>query len=577
MRSSFQYIIAFLAILLVFSCFSQAQKSMQNIKGTEGYFRIGKSTQGQWWFLDPENKPFYYRGVCAVNRAGAAGGRNAKPKKYAITVDKKYDYLTSPDSFVNACINKMNSLGFNALGAWATEEFYNKGLPFTEILEFFKEPPFLPSLTNKEGLPDIFHPDWLVAIDRKARALCSPLRTSKQLIGYFTDNEIGFGKADDFGLDLGFNAGQFDFSLLRQILGMKTGEPSFEIAWDFILKRHDNSFEKLSDAWMVKISKKEDIKQLNDSKTSFPGKEFNEDAKAFVKLYADRYFELAYKTIRRYDPNHLVLGCRFGAPPPTDILDAIMPWTDVISANNYQPILYERYDTIYKYSGLPLLIGEFSWNTDLYKKVPFQDESTQSLSVKERMFKRGKATLERMALHDGIVGYTWYRWVQGTCTDEKFFDGVVNYDDSLEMHSTELKKVNTEMESLRLNASSQRWESTPIADGEMTLFFDQLRPEWTQYLRVSFQGGNPQGAAIGWNMNGIISKYILKKNNLSMKLELTFADASAYNKVFEAGKGIYEISVNRSGEKFYGTFKGNYKGKAISGKVKAFYFPNITH
>ena len=92
-------------------------------------------------------------------------------------------------------------------------------VPFTEIMEFFKEAPFLPQAGNKRGLPDIFDPKWVVAIDKNARALCSPLRYSKDLIGYFTDNEIGFGKADDFGLDPGFQAGQFDFSLLRLVLG----------------------------------------------------------------------------------------------------------------------------------------------------------------------------------------------------------------------------------------------------------------------------------------------------------------------------------------------------------------------
>jgi hypothetical protein len=37
----------------------------------------------------------------------------------------------------------MKGWGFNAFGAWATEEFYDRGLPYTEILEFFKEGPFI--------------------------------------------------------------------------------------------------------------------------------------------------------------------------------------------------------------------------------------------------------------------------------------------------------------------------------------------------------------------------------------------------------------------------------------------------
>jgi len=255
-----------------------------SIKGTPGYFRVGKTSEGQWWFLTSENEPFFYKGICAVNRAGTQGGRRALPGSYAIMIDKKYNYQQSPDNFVKASFEKLHASGFNALGAWATEEFYNKNVPFTEIIEFFKEPPFLPSVTGNQGLPDIFDPAWEVDVDRKTRALCTPLRYSKDLVGYFTDNEIGFGKADDFGLDPGFQAGQFDFALLRLVLGMENGKPAFEYAWNFLLNRHERSFEKLSGAWGAMITSKEDIRKLNGTKTIFPGSAYSDDAQAFVQI-----------------------------------------------------------------------------------------------------------------------------------------------------------------------------------------------------------------------------------------------------------------------------------------------------
>jgi len=552
---------------------SKFEKS--SLKGTPGYFRVGKTTEGQWWFITPSNQPFYYRGICAINRAGGAGGRFAGLSKYAETVDMKYNYQQSPDNFVNACIQRVNGLGFNAFGAWTTEEFFNKGVPFTEIMEFFKEAPFLPQAGSKRGLPDIFDPKWLVAIDKNARALCSPLRYSKELIGYFTDNEIGFGKADDFGLDPGFQAGQFDFSLLRLVLGMESGKPAFDYTWDFLLKRYDNSFEKLSKAWEIKISSKDDVRKLNETKTKIPGEAYSTDAQAFVKRYAERYFELTYKAIRRYDPNHLILGCRFGGPPPTDILDAIKPWTDVISANNYQPTLYERYDTVYQYTGLPLLIGEFSWNTDPYKVIPFSFEQEKKLSVKERMFKKGEETLRRTAMHNGIVGFTWYRWVQGTCTDKRFFDGIVNYGDSLEMHSGELGKLLPTLEKVRMDAANGFWKNAPVNNGEMTLFPAGLRPNWDHYLRIGFVSGKPEVQVYGWKMKGKVLKFSNKQNVIYVKLEVTFEEATGISKNYEGGKGIYEIKLMRSGEKFYGNSTGNYNGSPISGSVKAFYFPEM--
>jgi len=373
---------------------------------------------------------------------------------------------------------------------------------------------------------------------------------------------------------LGFQGGQFDFALLRLVLGMESGKPAFEFTWKFLLDRYQNSFEKLSEAWQVKITSKEDIRQLNKDKTPIPGKAFDDDAMAFVMLYANRYFEITNKTIKRYDPNHLILGCRFGGPPPTYVLDAIKPWTDVISANNYQPFLYERFDTLYNYTGLPLLIGEFRWNTDLYKKVPFPVEAIEPLTVKDRMFRRGVATLSRTAMHDGIVGYTWYRWVQGTSTAEKFFDGIVNYGDTLEMHCAELQKLNPTLEKIRLDAANHSWKNTTVSDGEMTLLFEKLRPEWNQYLRISFIDAKPVVTFYGWKMTGKVLKYSTKQNTINMKIEVDFEDVSNVNKNFGAGKGFYELKIIRAGETFNGVFTGIYNNKAISGSVKAFYFPN---
>ena len=544
-------------------------------KGKEGFFRVAKTNKGQWWFVTPTNQPFYYKGVCAVNRAGTAGGRRAMPGKYAATIDQKYNYQQSPDVFVNASLNTVRSVGFNALGAWSTEEFFNKGMPFTEVIEFFKVPPFLPSVTKREGLPDIFDSAWMVAADTKARALCTPLRYSKELVGYFTDNEIGFGKTDDAGFDLGFEAGQFDFSLLRTVLGMDSSKAAFKSAWSFLLNRHQHSLKQLSTAWGVPVKTILDIKKMNAGKVVINSKRYDADAAAFSKWYATHYFEIAHQLIKRYDPNHLILGCRFGAPPPFYVLDAIKPFTDVISVNNYRPTLYERYDTLYQYTQLPLLIGEISWNTDLFKLIPFASETTQPLSVKERMFRAGSNTLQHAALHDGIVGFTWYRWVQGVSTDDRFYDGVVNYNDELDVHKEAHEKLLPTLDSLRLHANGGEWKKAGINNGEMMLFFDSLRSGWNQPLRLEIASAKALSPVFGWKMKGNVTKYALKGRQLDLQINVDFEAIPNRDEVTPAGKGRYTIRLIRNGEKWAGTFSGLYNGAILSGNVNAFYFPNL--
>ncbi len=538
-----------------------------SIKGTKGYFRVAKTAEGQWWFLTPANEPFFYKGICAVNRAGTAGGRNALPGAYAVTVDRKHDYQNSPDKFVQASLEKIRSLGFNALGAWTTEEFFNRGMPFTEILEFFKEPPFLP-MPEEKSLPDIFDPLWEIAIDKKARALCTPLRNAKDLVGYFTDNEIGFGNADDRGFDPGFKSGQLNVALLRILLATDTAKAASKYAWHFISNRYASN-QKLSAAWQVSASSAEDIKRLNASRTVIKTKAYEEDAAAFVKQYAMRYFELAYKAIKRHDPNHLILGCRFGNLPPTFVMDAIRPWTDVISANNYRPTLYERYDTLYQHTGLPLLIGEISWNTGLFKNIPFAGEKTVPLTESERMFKTGKKTLARAARHNGIIGFTWYRWVQGTSTPSKFYDGIVDYNDNFDMHASVLKGFVARLDSIRFASAGSKWKSSKLNEGELILFPENLKPGWDQYIRVQVHKGKPLPEAFGWQLNGEVIKATAKGDILTLLMNVNFEPSP------KAGKGVYELKLQRKGEKFYGDFTGTYNGEKQFGKVKAFYFPEF--
>ena len=545
------------------------------IKGKAGYFRVGKSVDGQWWFIDAGDSPFFYKGVCAINRAGTQGGRRAKAGPYARAVDKKYRYKHNPDTFVYATFKRLESWYFNAMGAWTTEEFFNKGMAYTEILEFFKEGPFIEQSGRKRKLPDIFDPEWEVAIDKKARALCSPLRDSKDLVGYFTDNEIGFGQTNDFGLDPGFvNAGRFGFSLLRETLGSEPDRSAYQFAWNFVMEKH-KTLENLSKAWNVNITSKESVRKLNQNRLPIESDVYLEDAKAFSLIYARSYFKLVNEAIKRYDPNHLILGCRFGSPPDEGILDAMKPWVDVISQNNYRPTMYERCDYLYEQTGLPVLIGEFSWNTDLFKRVPLPNEPEGGLDMKERMFRRGEITLLRAVTHPGMVGYTWYRWVQPASTAERFTDGLVDYDDNEDIHQTLLEKINPELERIRLTQSKKVFDPAKDLTGQVKLSVSGLRPEWDHMLNLTVTNGAWEKELYGWQMAGKVLEGSLDANQASLKINVNFHTWKHRNKVFEGGEGNYNLSLQRNGRKMKGTFTGDYNGKKVKGEVEGYFLEEL--
>jgi len=48
----------------------------ESIRGTAGYFRVGQTRSGQWWFIDPRDGAFFSRGINGVNRTGTTGRTN---------------------------------------------------------------------------------------------------------------------------------------------------------------------------------------------------------------------------------------------------------------------------------------------------------------------------------------------------------------------------------------------------------------------------------------------------------------------------------------------------------------------
>lgn len=339
-------------IVLLFAAISHAgelQFDPKTVAGKEGFYRVGKTTDGQWWFIGPEGKPFYFKGCTSINRAGTIGGRRAVPGPYATVVDAKYGWLQNKQPFVDAQLKRLRDWGFNALGAWTTVEFFGQAMPYTEIIEFWKVGPYLdyefPADAEVYGgkkfrVPDVFDSQWVADCDAKAKQLCTPRRDSRQLVGYFTDNEINFGDRGYVLLDI-----------------CRKGNPNMPVT------KAARAFTGTRQEW--------------------------------VRVFAGRYFQTAHDLIRKHDPNHLILGCRFGGPPGPEVFAAITPWTAVVSANNYRIGFYEKMDEYYRATGKPILNGEFNWWSDLFRG--------------RTQFQKGEASLRKVFTHPGVVGYTWYR------------------------------------------------------------------------------------------------------------------------------------------------------------------------
>jgi hypothetical protein len=63
---------------------------------------------------------------------------------------------------------------------------------------------------------------------------------------------------------------------------------------------------------------------------------------AFVREAAERYFRITAQAIRKYDPNHLNLGCRFAWDAPEPAWEMAGKYCDIVTVNLYPRIDLER-------------------------------------------------------------------------------------------------------------------------------------------------------------------------------------------------------------------------------------------
>jgi hypothetical protein len=81
-------------------------------------------------------------------------------------------------------------------------------------------------------------------------------------------------------------------------------------------------------------------------------------------VVADKYYEVVSAALRKYDPNHMVLGTRLHAKSKYNeyVFSAAGKYTDVVSVNYYKNWEPELADTVQMWgdeAGIPFMITEF--------------------------------------------------------------------------------------------------------------------------------------------------------------------------------------------------------------------------
>jgi hypothetical protein len=228
------------------------------------------------------------------------------------------------------------------------------------------------------GVADVYSDEFARGVDEAAARQCTPRKEDPLLLGYFIGNEPPWGDRESEVVDM-ILAGPATAtqSKLKEFLGKG----------DTVARR-----------------------------------------KEFVIGAFERQLELVGAAIRKYDPNHLNLGIRFGGSPPEEVLRCGRVF-DVCSINVYEYEPTKQIERTARVTGRPVLIGEFHFG------VPENGLGAGLVQTRDQV-ERGKGYryyLEQAAALPAFLGAHWFTWrdepVLGRMDGENYNIGFVDVTD----------------------------------------------------------------------------------------------------------------------------------------------------
>ena len=350
---------------------------------------------GVQWLVTPDGKLFYSKGVNIVFY-GRENNASRRMQSYFWG-----NFFPSLDAWRQAVGEQLAGWGFNTRGGWS-DPSPAIGLPLMVDLELGRNSMF--------HWFDPFDPAMEETTLKLARELTAPYRNDPLLIGYFSDNEVGW----------------WNSPLFVWYLKADWRNHTKQALWQMLYSHYDGRWERLLVDWVPQGTAAgfEDLKNAGACLKLRPGGQGIQVVDRFMVLCAHRYYQLMSKAIKQAHPGALYLGDRLPLYYHQDAVLAMGDSVDVISTN-YNIDVPDGWIAPYFFDGLkllsgkPVLVTEFffaaaenrSGNRNETARNPFPNPghlmtvATQA----ERAWGASRASLG-FARFSNVVGAHWFQY-----------------------------------------------------------------------------------------------------------------------------------------------------------------------
>jgi hypothetical protein len=389
----------------------------KSLHGQEGFWRVGQDAQGVWWFVSPTGRTEFLNMVTTVQpfqRGRDGKGPDFVSKDWTGNANTQ-DTPQQLDHWATTTLQRVQSVGFKGLGAWCHPIFHNYDVPMTRDLNVWD--------WVDSGAKRLYSPDWSTEAEAAIKAQCQELRDNKNLIGYYTDNEL------DWGDDTSGPATYFDH--------LAPGDPNRDQVKSVIQSLWPTT-KKFNQDWHTNLSDWKDLDTWDHLPKDVSPTAYSRLFSAWLSHLAGDYFRITTALVHQYDPNHLVMGVRFRGFAPEEVVRASAPYTDVVSLNYYvgdAKLDRDQFSMMYNVSHQPVVISEYSFHS-LDGHSGDRDLVGFSAQVPDQRARADGYRLmtTRLSRVPYVVGADWFQWMDeppsGRSSDgEDVNFGIVDIDD----------------------------------------------------------------------------------------------------------------------------------------------------
>ncbi|NCC51564.1 MAG: hypothetical protein EOM20_10145 [Spartobacteria bacterium] len=305
------------------------------------------------------------------------------------------------ESWAAEVTNRLHAWHFNTVAAWSHEYLYtNKPIYHTRVVWFGHW-----GSDTDMRLMDVFSDEYAANIEETAQKFVAPHARNEYLIGYFINNELPW-----YGLRGWPTAPHI--SLFSRYMRLPPLAPGKVELVTFMKTEYQDDFASLAEDWQVRADSFEELADIRRIRPASPR------AKQLIfewtGVVAHRYYQLCVGAIRRYDPNHLILGSRMAGTAPVPVLKACGEFCDVVSMNHYRKtgdFGTEQLGAVAALTGKPVMITEFSWrameNNSGCLNRKGADVTVATQADRAECFRRyAREALEQPF----IIGYDWFQY-----------------------------------------------------------------------------------------------------------------------------------------------------------------------